>query len=160
MSNIPEFPGILPSASVSNYNIQRSNPLAVTRMSAGPIRMRQRFTTTQTTIKVKWLMSDRDYTIFESFFVFKIKNGSSWFNMNILNSVGHKKTKVRFLQPYSVVYRAPMWEIQSILQTADAEVISEDSLDLILKLGVSASGLDSVANKLHSLVHTTLPRRF
>ncbi len=116
------WPTNLPDPLTSGYSIQPQQAFIRTDMDQGPARQRRRFTTTPTVYLVKWIMSEQQFGIFESWFRDEADDGAAWFTINLRGGTGIQAVEARFMQPWTSTRVAPMYEVDGQLEVRNRPI--------------------------------------
>lgn len=116
------WPTNLPDPLTSGYSIQPQQAFIRTDMDQGPARQRRRFTTTPTVYSVKWIMSEQQFGIFESWFRDEVDDGAAWFTINLRGGTGIQAVEARFMQPWTSTRVAPMYEVDGQLEVRNRPI--------------------------------------
>ena len=152
------FPEKLPYPTVDGYSIKPGEAIIRTEMEAGPARQRRRYTQTPSRITVKWTMSPEQFSLFEVWYRYQAKEGGEWFFITLLGGLGLTSQEARFTQQFEAsLLNGYLWQISSELEIRDRPTLTEDAMDIIADSDFRL--LETTVNKLHILVHRTLPNR-
>nr|DAT36017.1 MAG TPA: hypothetical protein [Caudoviricetes sp.] len=150
------FPKRLPYPTVESYSIRPDEAIIRTDMEAGPARQRRRYTQTPSKIAVKWIMSPEQFCLFEAWYKYYAKEGAEWFVITLLGGIGLTEQEARFTQQFEASITAGrLWQITTELEIRDRPTITEDATLIIMDSDFQK--LEMVTNRLHILVHKTLP---
>lgn len=116
------WPTNFPDPLTSGYSIQPQQAFIRTDMDQGPARQRRRFTTTPTVYSVKWIMSEQQFGIFESWFRDEVDDGAAWFTINLRGGTGIQAVEARFMQPWTSTRVAPMYEVDGQLEVRNRPI--------------------------------------
>ena len=110
-----------------------------TRMESKRWRQRRRFTEDLATHNMRWLMTDAQWTTFETFFSQSINNGQDWFTMDmrIGGLGGIRNYTCRFVcggsqGPYTVKFQEPLWLVTAQVEVLGLPLMSETTLNGLL----------------------------
>lgn len=155
MSNI-YFPEHLPYPTVEGYTIKPDEAIVRTDMEAGPARQRRRYTQTPSKITVKWKMNHAQFSLFEAWYKYHAKEGGEWFTITLLGGLGLLKQEARFTKQFEAgLLTGCLWQISAELEIRNRPTLTEDAMNILLDSDLGA--LEQTGNRLHILVHKTLP---
>jgi hypothetical protein len=90
------FPATLPKPTQALSLRQRANSIR-TKMDAGNVRQRRRFTTEILQVEIRWEFTDAEMSLFISWHKQKINLGTDWFTLSLpLGTTGFQTHTVRF----------------------------------------------------------------
>lgn len=116
------WPTNLPLPLTSSYGIQPQQGFIRTDMDQGPARQRRRFTTTPTIYPVKFMMTESEFGIFESWFRDEADDGAAWFDIQLRGGTGLQTVEARFMQGWSASRVAPNYEVQAQLEVRNRPI--------------------------------------
>jgi len=150
------WPATLPLPTVQGYGIRPGEAILRTEMEAGPARQRKRFTSVPSRIAVRWLMKREQFVLFEAWYRWHAKEGGEWFEIPLLGGIGLTTHEARFTRQFEAkLVGGVLWEIASELEIRERPTLSADALDIALDSDLAS--LSVTADRLHGLVHVTLP---
>ena len=150
------WPATLPLPTVQGYGIRPGEAILRTEMEAGPARQRKRFTQVPTRIAVRWVMRREQFALFEAWYRWRAKEGGEWFEIPLLGGLGLVTHQARFTRQFDAkLMGGVLWEIASELEIRERPTLTQDALAIALDsdLALILTSID----RLHNLVHTTLP---
>ncbi|GAB6051722.1 hypothetical protein JCM17960_05420 [Magnetospira thiophila] len=149
------WPTTLPLPTVQGYGIRPGKAILRTEMEAGPARQRKRFTQVPSRISVRWLMSAKQFALFEAWYRWHAKEGGEWFEIDLLGGIGLTTHEARFPRQFEAkLVGGVLWEIASELEILERPTLSEDALAIALESDLAA--LFGTINRLHGLVQASL----
>lgn len=156
------WPSALPLPTLEGYGGGPEDQILRTEMEAGPARQRKRFTQVSHRYAVRFDFTGAQFAVFRSWFEHKADAGGAWFTMPLDSGLGLEDHVVRFTgagdKPYQwQMTRAGRWIVTTTLEARQANVLTEDALDMVLTEDVA--GLLAAVASLQTLVHSTLPSR-
>jgi hypothetical protein len=150
------WPTTLPLPTVQGYGIRPGEAILRTEMEAGPARQRKRFTQVPTRINVRWIMRREQFALFEAWYRWQAKEGGEWFNIPLLGGIGLSEHEARFTRQFDAkLMGGVLWEIVSELEIRERPTLSADELAIALDSDLAL--LFATTDRLHGMVHTTLP---
>jgi hypothetical protein len=150
------WPNNLPLPTIQGYSVQPGDAILRTEMEAGPARQRRRFTQVPTRVNVRWVMRGDQFALFEAWYRWQAKEGGAWFQVSLLGGLGLMHQEARFTRPFQAqLIKGTLWDIRSELEIRERPTLDEGALALLLEY--DAQIIASMANRLHTLVHITLP---
>ena len=150
------WPTTLPLPTVQGYGIRPGEAILRTEMEAGPARQRKRFTQVPSRIAVRWLMRREQFALFEAWYRWRAKEGGEWFEIPLLGGVGLVEHEARFTRQFEArLTGGVLWEITSELEVRERPTLTADALAIALDSDIAA--LLATVDRLHGLVHVTLP---
>lgn len=151
-----QWPPTLPLPTTENYSIRPGEAILRTEMEAGPARQRRRFTQVPSRITVRWLMTDKQFSLFEGWYKHKAKEGGEWFYVDVKVGLGLLPAEARFTRQFDAqLFRRVKWEITSELEIRERPTLNEGEVDLLIQEDLA--GLIAASEAFHVLVHVTLP---
>lgn len=154
-----DFPNSLPSPTINPLSLILDNPVRRTQFDEGFARQRQRFSIAPTRISVRFIFDYTQRGIFESWFQRRISWGADFFAIDLPTSFGIEKHQARFLNTPTINHIGfGSWEITAELEIIARSPLDPDALD-ILALLPEAGAIERLADKLHTLIHDTIPNR-
>lgn len=94
------YPAGLPSPLRDGYGLTPTSPLRRSTMVSGRTRSRRLYNSVPTVAAVRWLFSDAEAQLFESWFDEKIDSGAAWFECPLRVPGGMGRYKARFVDIY------------------------------------------------------------
>jgi hypothetical protein len=88
------YPATLP-APTRDYSLTINNSAIRTQMESGRYRQRRRFLDSENTISVKWLFTDAEFQLFESWTFHALDGATSWFECPVVSGGGVTTHQVR-----------------------------------------------------------------
>ena len=153
-----KYPPILPTPTIQGYRIKQQDNTVRTRMEAGVARQRRRFLTVPTDMRLRWVMQSSLFALFEGFYKTKAKEGAEWIIFPIYNGAGYLDSEVRFKEPYQATLLSDnTWQVTADMEIREAQVLTEDLLDLFLNISEDANAIGDMASDLDDLINKTLP---
>ena len=150
------WPPTLPLPTVQGYGIRPGEAILRTEMEAGPARQRKRFTQVPSRIAVRWLMKREQFALFEAWYRWRAREGGAWFEIKLLGGLGLQVHEARFTRQFEAkLIGGLLWEVTSELEIRERPVLTEDALAIALDSDIAA--LLATVDRLHGLVHVTLP---
>ena len=150
------WPAVLPAPTVDGYVIRPGEAILRTEMEAGPARQRRRFTSVPSRIAVRWLLRRDQFAVFEAWYRWQADEGVRWFSIDLAGGLGMLGHEARFTRQFEArPIAGVLWEVVSELEIRERPVLSEGALALLLQ--ESCPGLLAAIDRLHTLVHRTLP---
>lgn len=126
------WPSILPSPLKDGYEIRPQDGILRTEMEAGPARQRREYTQVPTRIPVKWLFTSTEYAVFESWYLHEAKEGSEWFEVELLGGLGLSLHEARLTRMFQAKPIGVVWEVTAEFEIRERPVLSREALDLAL----------------------------
>ena len=151
MSKTITWPTSQPRPTVQGHSLQPGDNIIRTEMDSGIARQRRRFTDVPDKLSVRWVMSNDQYTLFESWYRWHTQSGTAWFSVPIQ---GTKLRQARFIGRWLArpLSRGMRWEITSTLEVRSEPSISEAMLNLLLN--TNPQGIIKAGKELHTLVES------
>ena len=115
------WPSFLPAPLLDGYELQRQKGAIRTDMDSGPARVRRRFTRVPTRIPQAWLLTTKEFGMFEWWFEKTLDGGAAWFEGPAKNGTGLPTVQLRFVDqgngPYTArPVSAAYWQVQALLE--------------------------------------------
>lgn len=154
-----KWPAQLPNPTISGYGLSPTEAILRTEMTSGPARQRRRYTQTPTTISVRWIMRDDQFSIFEAWYRNQdyADEGGAWFDIVLYGGGGAESQEARFLEPFQARPVAfSYWEITASLEVDKRPLLSNNVLAILL-MGITIEQLEAMAEILRVSAHVTLP---
>ena len=154
-----DWPDNFPSTTMDGFSVRPEDNTMRTRMDSGLTRMRQRFTTTPTIVKLRWIMKEEVFAMFEAWYKYKAKFGAEWVSMEIPTGRGMEEANIRFTRSYSSKQLSDeYWEVVADVEVRELPTYTEAELDALLARDFDDDALIvQLSNRLHTLIHTTIP---
>lgn len=159
------WPTILPNPSQS-YSYDADFNTLRSKMDSGRIRQRSRFSKTFLTVKVRWQFNDFQLAVFQSWFTNTINGGTDWFDTcPLILGDSVQNYTARFVGgKYSTTHEPVLnWVVSASLEVEDPDFLGPEYLEFLLAemaTGETFADVESVVDRFHELVHTTLPTEF
>ena len=136
-----DWPHQLPSPNQSSFEIKPKGSFKRTEMTSGVSRHRRISRNPPTQIRMSWDMSKSEFSLFEAFFVYELKEGADWFIMLYCSGVGYVKGKFRFinpLDPYTArAITSESFQVSAVLELEHKAILSRS--DFALKANITQS---------------------
>lgn len=131
------------------------------KMSSGRSRQQAQYTAKNQIHMVSWLFTAAQLEIFQSFVRFTLNGGADAFTVELPFGNSLEVCEARIPEGrYSVRNVGGRWLVTAPLEIETVPVMSEDDFDLFVELDQDLEELEIATNRLHYLVHTTLPDQF
>lgn len=115
MSNT--WPDFLPPPQLEGYELQRQKNKSRTDMTAGPARVRKRFTAFPTNITQVWVLTQKEFGMLEWWYDNTIDSGAAWFDAPQKNGTGRVVVQCRFVDDYKAKpISATDWQVTATLE--------------------------------------------
>lgn len=116
-----QWPDFLPAPRIDGYALNPQKASQRTSMSAGPARVRRRFTRVPHFITQKWLFSEAEFGAFEQWVHDEADMGAAWWLGPARNGTGRVSVQCRFVEQDSGPYAAKlvsisMWEVSAVIE--------------------------------------------
>lgn len=143
-----EYPDGLSFPLRDGYGFQPVSPIARTKMVSGRARVRRRFTSVPTILKVSWLFDSGQAQIFEAWFEYALKSGTLWFGCPIQSPRGFERLRARFVDIYEgpVLFGVNHWRFSAELEVFERPLIGEEWFNTAPDYVLSADIVDIVVN--------------
>jgi hypothetical protein len=151
-----DWPEYLPLPSATSFGGENAFATIRTEMETGRVRQRRRFTTSQETFSVTWILTADEFEAFKSFHLFTLEGGANFFDILLPVGVGLETMRVRFVGgTFRHSYQSYMnFQISATLETETPYAPADDYLTLFAWTEGDPSGF---VEWLHEFIHTTLP---
>ena len=107
-----EYPSDLPSPLLNGYKLTPKDNTIRTRMDSGRIRRRQRYSTRNYDLSMKFLFTNEQLGKFDVFYKDTLLDGTQEFDMMLPAPSGAQmKLKVRFNAPYNMSASQTLWTV-------------------------------------------------
>lgn len=83
-----DFPSVLPCPQREGKAVRTVQPFSRTTMTTGRAIQRRRFSSVPSMVQVSWVFNSEQAVVFEAWFRDAIKDGASWFNIDIRFPLG------------------------------------------------------------------------
>ena len=114
---IIDYPPILPSGQIADYEVTPTRLFAETQMDNGHKRLRRRFTTAPTRYAVVWQFTPRQFGIFQAWFNYDLLDGANFANVHLLFGDVAEVIVVRFNTSYTANALADtLWKVSAKLE--------------------------------------------
>ena len=153
------WPKKLPLPTIEGYRIAPSDAIVRTDMESGSARQRRRFTQVPSLIQVRWLFSQEQFAVFESWYRWKAQEGGRWFDITLLGGLGLLSQQARFTKQFEAeLLTHALWEVTTELEIRERPVLTQSALTLLLdeELNPLLNAIDA----FHLCIHQTLPDKF
>lgn len=156
------YPAKLPSPLLAGYSIRPTENVIRTEMESGYARQRRRFRTSPTRIPVKWIMTEAQYAVFDSWYLNDADEGAVWFVMPLKTAIGVEPHTCRFVTQYvASAISCEWWEITAELEVRNRPVLPPDLWELVLNeidIGLLERQMNDLArlNLLHNAINVKL----
>ena len=123
-----QYPAELPLPLQEGYGLNTVDPMRATPMVTGRPRYRIRHTYVPTEVKVNFNFGQEEAALFEGWYVWAIKSGFEWFEMQLQTPLGLKTYQAHF----KGIYQGPdltqitRWRYSAVLQLKERPVYTED----------------------------------
>lgn len=134
-----------------------------TEMESGFVRQRKRFDTQTRHYAVKWVLTETQMALFQSFVKHKLQNGAASFNMDMKQGDGGITAagEMRFVGgDYKASHSNSSWRVSATLEVLNARPSTEivfDDIVLLVNEGFALEDVLGWPGPLHTLVHSDLP---
>jgi hypothetical protein len=145
------YPSVLP-APTRDYSLTINNSAIRTQMESGRYRQRRRFLDSENTISVKWLFTDAEFQLFESWTFHALDGATSWFECPVLVSGGGVTTHQVRIQSGSLqaaLNRDGGWTVTSVM---DVEAVNRKTEADVFE-DVFGIGLIEFSNQVVEIVN-------
>lgn len=120
------WPALLPQASLDDYELQHVDTLLVTDFVSGDDRSRNLYVNAPTDVPVSWLMTDREFSLFEGWYRWALDNGARWFTMMLKTSLSIGDNEVKFRGIYKAKPQgSARWRVSATLRIRQRQTIDE-----------------------------------
>ena len=151
------WPSVLPVPSLKRYSGRIGEAVARTNMEQGAARQRQRFLSSPSKSDLRWIMNQEQFALFQYWYVNQAKEGAEWVNIDLKVGIGYISHETRFLEPYKYkLLSDDLFEVTAQIEVRIDRLITSGVYDLLLA-GYTEGIITSMADLLHTMVHTTLP---
>jgi hypothetical protein len=112
------YPTTLPNVQMDDYAFKPGNTNIRTEMETGLAKVRRRFISAPTEIKVVWQFTIAQLAIFEKFYEVDCLNGANWFYISLVNGMGQTTYLARFKDTYEAKasHREFGWSVSATLE--------------------------------------------
>jgi hypothetical protein len=112
------WPYTLPVGVWEGHDVQHGKPFMRTTMDSGRARQRLRFTSVPSVRQIKWIFTDSQAALFESWFNGATNDGAAWFNMPSRSPLGLAPLVCRFVDMYSgpTIIGQRLWQVTASLE--------------------------------------------
>jgi hypothetical protein len=124
------YPALLP-APTRDYSLGIKNSAIRTQMESGRYRQRRRFLDSENTISVKWLFTDAEFQLFESWTFHALDGATAWFECPVLVSGGGVTTHQVRIQSGSLqaqLNRDGGWTVTAVMDVEQVNRLDAISL--------------------------------
>jgi hypothetical protein len=145
------YPALLP-APTRDYSLGIKNSAIRTQMESGRYRQRRRFLDSENTISVKWLFTDAEFQLFESWTFHALDGATAWFECQVLVSGGGVTTHQVRIQSGSLqaqLNRDGGWTVTAVM---DVEAINRKTEADVFE-DVFGIGLIEFSNQVVEIVN-------
>ncbi|MBC44156.1 MAG: hypothetical protein CML19_18215 [Pusillimonas sp.] len=128
------YPSLLPAPRQSGYSIQPGEAVARTDMERGSARQRRTTLSATDEIKVQFLFSRYELSLFEGWYKHKADEGAAYFAIPLLTGMGMVTMQARFkrLEQERPLPGKLFWTVDATLEVRDRPVLSEEAIDVAL----------------------------
>lgn len=152
------YPGTLPRPQLAGYSYDVRRPAVATASDRGCGRIRRVGLGPITTGILTWLMSDAQLATWATFWAADLAGGSLPFTLTLLTSWDDRTVTVQPLSPWvQSVAAGGRWKIELSVEWLDRAVADSATVSEILGLAATDPGLLDSFDRLHTLVHFTMP---
>ncbi|PLW79068.1 hypothetical protein [Cohaesibacter celericrescens] len=137
MTDIVVYPDKLPLPTYKNYSMSPLDRIQRTEMESGYARQRLKFTNAPELLSVRWVFSEWQFALFQSWYRDRAKSGAAWISITLQGSLGLTPHEVRFKGQGQTAFTANLsstnrWEVTAMVEAREPPVLSSDVLDLLL----------------------------
>ena len=116
-----QWPDFMPAPQLGGYGLQPQKATERTPMSAGPARVRRRFTRVPTFIPQTWILTADQFGMFEWWVENSIDGGAAWWIGQQKNGTGLVQVPCRFIEKDGGPYQAKalggdLWEVTAMVE--------------------------------------------
>ncbi|MDP2505380.1 hypothetical protein [Oceanobacter sp. 3_MG-2023] len=137
------YPATLP-APTRDYSLTINNSAIRTQMESGRYRQRRRFLDSENTISVKWLFTDAEFQLFESWTFHALDGATSWFECPVVSGGGVTTHQVRIQSGslQAALNRDGGWTVTAGLDVEKTNRMTDDAIFTSLN-GISITDLSN-----------------
>ncbi len=163
-----DFPALLPDVSLE-FGAEPRDAIKRSLMTSGRIRQQLQFTREERVQSVRWVFSEFEWAMFQSWFKYKISQGADFFNIELpMGGETHmEEVQARFIgtPAYNVQKNTDdaghgQWIITASLEVEDPPVMPEEDFEVFEDLGDSLDSLELAAARLANFVELSLADEF
>ena len=126
--HLTDFPeNVLPLPQLKNHSLRPEDGAIRTKMASGHLRIRRRFVNPATRMTVRWLLSGRQYEIFNGWYVHVLRGGVSGFRMRVKTGMRFDRCDCKFSKtPSAKAVSGDLWEVSTEIQIKQLPVMTLD----------------------------------
>lgn len=154
------WPASLPPPSL-NYGFRTRVGVARSKEEDGPQQARRRFYGGSKTISVVWELSNEQLLLFAGFYQHSISRGCAKFSLDLPLGDGYQTQLVQFSgERYTAEATGHFsWRVTATLNVELSSLLSEEDAAALALFNFDIDAVESFAQRLHALVHGTLPTK-
>jgi hypothetical protein len=150
------WPVLLPAPTIT-FGGKNETPTVGIQMASNRFRRYRKFTTELRTHSIEWSMTDEQYELFQAFVLYKLANGTNFFNIDLPNGDSFQTVQARIVNGEAdpVMDATFQWHVKASLEVQDMAVLSGETYDFFLT-GDTIENIEDATGELDHMVNTEL----
>jgi len=157
------YPSTMLPGPTIDYALSERSATIRSQMESGRFRQRRRFTTSANVVPVSWIFTPFQFSMFRSWFFFKVSQGADYFTMD-LDLGGEEDPQnvaARIVEGvYDARYQDGNWLVTATLEVENPTLVTETTFDDFIALDQPLDSLELAVAQFDNLLNVVLPGNF
>ncbi|AIR90531.1 hypothetical protein [Pseudomonas cremoricolorata] len=123
-----QYPAQLPLPLQEGYGLSTVDPMMATRLVTGRTRYRVVHDYVPTEARFNFNFSQKEAALFEGWYVYELKNGIEWFEMDLQTPLGMKKCRAHFkgIPQGGELTQITRWRYSAVIELRERPIYTEE----------------------------------